>query len=107
MKWIKIFETTAQAIDRLPEEHVAELNIGTLPLAIVRRKSELFIFERNCPHQRAPLIGASFNGFNEIICPLHEYRFHLKTGRESAGRCRDLRLYPVKVEEGVYVGIKE
>jgi nitrite reductase/ring-hydroxylating ferredoxin subunit len=106
MKWIRIFENWSEAEERLPQESVVELNIGSLPLAIVRQKSELFIFERNCPHQRAPLTGATLNGFHEIICPLHEFRFHLKSGRESGGRCRDLRLYPVKIEQGVFIGIK-
>jgi nitrite reductase/ring-hydroxylating ferredoxin subunit len=106
MKWIKIFNDWAEASARLPEDKITELNIGTLPLAIVRRKSELFIFERNCPHQHASLTGASFNGFNEVICPLHEYRFHLASGQEAAGRCRDLRLYPVRIEHGIFIGLK-
>lgn len=107
MRWITLFKSLDEARTRLPENSIVPLNLGTKALAIVRRNEELFIFERNCPHQHASLLEARFNNYEEIICPLHEYRFHLKNGKEAQQRCRELKTYPVRITQTVEIGIKE
>lgn len=48
----------------------------------------------------------SLNAFNQIICPLHEYRFDLETGTESSRRCPDLKIFKVEVKaDGLYLNI--
>ncbi len=50
------------------------------------------------------LSKGTVNYAGEIICPLHFYRFDLKTGRECQGRTEDLATYTVKAnEEGLFV----
>lgn len=105
MKWIKIFKNWEEAEQRLPHGEVRKLQFSDHHLAIVRRNAELFIFEANCPHQHESLLHARFNEYNEIICPLHEYRFNLKSGNEASARCRNLRTYPVRHKDGIYIGI--
>ena len=107
MRWITLFNSFEEAKKRLPDNQVVPLNLGTKALAIARRNEELFIFERNCPHQHASLLEGRFNNFDEIICPLHEFRFNLKGGQEAQGRCRDLNLYPVQISDSVQIGLKD
>ena len=107
MKWITLFDSWETAENRLPHGQIIPLNLGSRKLAIVRQNKELFIFERYCPHQHESLLKGSVNSYDEVICPLHEYRFHLRHGRETAQRCRDLLLYPVKVDGAVQIGLKE
>ena len=97
-----------------PEEARAEVPLGTSRKLVVKEKSYLLIHSSNgftvadelCPHQRASLAKGTFNAFDEIICPLHEYRFNLKTGAESSGRCSSLTLYQIAVKsDGLYIEI--
>jgi nitrite reductase/ring-hydroxylating ferredoxin subunit len=102
-----LFESWDKAEKRLPNGEITALNLGNQKLAIVRQNKELFIFDRYCPHQHESLLTGTLNAFNEVICPLHEYRFNLNDGREHAQRCGDLMLYPVKIEGTVRIGLKE
>jgi len=46
------------------------------------------------------------NYLGEVICPWHNYRFDLQSGRESSTRSADLITYPLKIDEaGFFVGI--
>ncbi|MCE2733978.1 MAG: Rieske 2Fe-2S domain-containing protein, partial [Flammeovirgaceae bacterium] len=57
-----------------------------------------------CTHNKASLSQGKLNAFEEIICPWHEYRFNLKTGRECAGRSADLQTWQTeKKEDGLYL----
>ena len=46
---------------------------------IVNLEGELHAIDNLCPHQSASLGLGEIKG-DEIICPLHQYRFNLKTG---------------------------
>ncbi len=103
---IKIFNS--------PDEAEKEVPQGTSRKIIVKEKSYLLIHSNQgftvtdelCPHQRASLAKGVFNNFDEIICPLHEYRFNLKTGIESSNRCGHLTLYQIAVKsDGLYIEI--
>ena len=96
------------------EEAKSEVPLGTSRKLVVKEKSYLLIHSSDgfmvsnylCPHQNEPLSSSKLNAFNEIICPLHEYRFNLKTGAESSGRCAHLTLYQIAVKsDGLYIEI--
>ena len=97
-----------------PEEAKDEVPLGTSRKLAIKEKTYLLIHSSNgfavsdylCPHQNEPLNKGKMNAFNELICPLHEYRFNLKTGAESSGRCRSLTLYQIAVKtDGLYIEI--
>jgi nitrite reductase/ring-hydroxylating ferredoxin subunit len=56
-------------------------------IALTRIVDEFHAFSSSCPHRGASLIEATINGFGEVICPLHQYRFDLKTGQVKSGSC--------------------
>jgi nitrite reductase/ring-hydroxylating ferredoxin subunit len=69
------------------------LAAGEKRLAILRIGDILHIFDAQCPHRGADLGQANTNGAGEIICPLHQYRFDLKTGDVRSGYCNSLPVY--------------
>jgi nitrite reductase/ring-hydroxylating ferredoxin subunit len=69
------------------------LAAGEKRLAILRIGDILHIFDAQCPHRGADLGQANINGASEIICPLHQYRFDLKTGDVRSGYCNPLPIY--------------
>lgn len=103
---VKVFEDL-QTMDKVFEEKAIRiLRIGDQKICIAKQKSSYFAFEALCPHQKQPLSEGTLNSFNEIICPLHFYRFNLKTGREANVLCSDLKVYPITSnEEGVFIRV--
>ena len=77
----------------IPERKIKKLAAGEKRLAILRIGETLHIFDAQCPHRGADLSQANINGAGEIICPLHQYRFDLKTGDVRAGYCAALPVY--------------
>ena len=84
----------------LPEGSPRKLILNGNSYCILRKGNELFAMDDACPHNKASLSEGRLNAFNEIICPLHEYRFDLLSGCESGLRCGDLQMYPIRIEKG-------
>lgn len=52
---------------------------GGKEYCIVNLKGEIYAIDNICPHQGASLGLGEIKG-EEIICPLHQWRFNVKTG---------------------------
>jgi nitrite reductase (NADH) small subunit len=107
----------------VPKDHlmVAVCHISALPLGMGRafqiganrialfrtRTGKVFATAQECPHRRGPLADGILIADQQVVCPLHAYRFDLLTGQcEQPGVC-SVRVYPVEVtpEGQVFVGI--
>ncbi|WP_068071681.1 Rieske (2Fe-2S) protein [Novosphingobium lentum] len=53
-----------------------------------------------CTHQAALLSGGRIRR-GAVMCPLHGARFELASGKCIGGAYRDLRLFPVRVTDGM------
>jgi nitrite reductase/ring-hydroxylating ferredoxin subunit len=82
-----------EVLQTIPERKIKKLAAGEKRLAILRIGDILHIFDAQCPHRGADLGQANINGAGEIICPLHQYRFDLKTGDVRSGYCTALPVY--------------
>lgn len=103
---VKIFESEAAMEKVFVEKAIRVLRIGDQKVCLAKTTSGYFAFESLCPHQKQPLVEGSLNGFNEIICPLHFYRFNLKTGQEASMLCQDLKTFPLEINDsGVSIKI--
>lgn len=78
----------------IPKGRVKKILLGSKEIAVVRKGEEFYAFSMYCPHKGASLIQGSINIQGEIICPLHQYRFELKTGKIKSGYCPDLDVFP-------------
>ena len=106
MHWVKLFSSAEEAGARLEENKPFTIAIDALKVCLLKNKSGLFAFKAFCPHAGASLSDAFCNPQNEIVCPLHGYRFELRSGRETSGHPQELMLYPIEVKaDGVFLGI--
>ncbi len=104
MEWIKIFETRAAADRALAENHPQLLVVHGQRICVVKRDGNLFAVQDKCTHTGESLSKGTINFLGEIVCPLHQYQFNLKTGRENGQRSRDLECYPIREnEDGVFI----
>lgn len=83
----------------IPEKTIKKILVGEKKIALVRIGLDFFAFQSFCPHRGASLIEGRINALNEIICPLHEYRFDIKSGNVKAGSCLDLEIYPTSLTD--------
>lgn len=106
MDWIRIFDSAQTMQEQLQPRIPRLLVVRQKRLCLVFHNNQLKAVQDACPHNGESLSKGKLNYMGEIICPWHEYRFELNTGRESAERCRDLETFPVKInEEGVFIGL--
>jgi nitrite reductase/ring-hydroxylating ferredoxin subunit len=69
-------------------------------------EEEFYAVQDGCSHNGESLSGGRVNYIGEIICPWHNYRFDLKSGRACDSDCADLRTFPVRYDaSGFFIGI--
>jgi len=104
---VKVFESLEVAQQAIPLLGIKTVHFKTrdMKVVIARTSSGFYAVSDACPHMKASLGKGFCNAFDEIICPLHEYRFSLKTGVEVSGQgCDDVATFPVVIDEtGLYI----
>jgi nitrite reductase (NADH) small subunit len=75
--------------------------VGGQSIAVFRsRAGQVFAVANRCPHRGGPLADGMMVG-DQIVCPLHAFRFDGRTGAcDQAGTCA-VPTYPVEVTNGV------
>ncbi len=106
MKWIKIFNTLSAAVEAIPRGTSKLVIIGDHRLCLSNTKDEYYAIQDRCPHNGESLSKGKTNYLGEVVCPLHGYRFSIKSGQEGDHKCGDAKTYRVKVnEEGLFIFI--
>jgi nitrite reductase/ring-hydroxylating ferredoxin subunit len=107
MKWIKLFDSQANFLERVVLDRIFNISVNGILISILRKEQDIFAFKSTCPHAGASLADGFVNNFNEIVCPLHGYRFSLKDGKEKSRHSCELPLYATSLrEDGFYIGLK-
>ncbi|AFL83506.1 ferredoxin subunit of nitrite reductase and ring-hydroxylating dioxygenase [Belliella baltica DSM 15883] len=106
MKTFILGQNIDQVLEMIPDKSIRVVRLGTTQVCVSRVAKDFFAFESNCPHQRAALNQGWVTVYGEVVCPLHEYRFDMKSGEIRAGSCGDLKTYKTKLtEEGLKIFI--
>lgn len=93
MNWFKVCE-----IHDVSEDMPKAIEIKGNQVGIFKVDEDFFAIENVCPHAFA-LLTDGFIEDEKVECPLHEAIFDIKTGvLESGPGCRNLHIYPTKVE---------
>ncbi len=90
--------TRVCSLDDIAEDGALHVEIGELPVAIVRTGDELFAIEDVCSHAEVPLSEGEIEG-TTIECWLHGSRFDLRTGEPTGPPATvAVPVYPVRVD---------
>ena len=66
---------------------------------------QIFAMAHKCPHSGGILGDGFIDATGNIVCPLHKYRFCIKTGRNISGEGYYLKTWAVETRiDGIYVG---
>jgi ferredoxin-nitrite reductase len=69
----------------IPEGQAKLFRVSQEEIAVFKCRGELYAIENACPHEGGQLSQGRIEG-NEVVCPLHGYRFDIKTGACSTAR---------------------
>lgn len=92
----------------LGEGETLRVDVNGRVMTIARCDGRLYAVQEFCTHRYAPLSEAAFRGC-EVVCPWHNSRFDLRTGKVTAGPAKvDLRTWPVEARDGrIWVDVDE
>jgi nitrite reductase/ring-hydroxylating ferredoxin subunit len=106
MDWIKVFSNVEEARQRILPDKPQLVILHGKRICLVLHDHKFLAVQDSCSHNSESLSKGTINYLGEIVCPLHNYRFDLQSGRECGTRSRDLMTYPVKTDEsGFFIGI--
>jgi len=77
------------------------ITIDALHLLLMQHENQVYLIEGRCPHRGHPLNTADLVD-TTLRCPLHNYRFSIRTGElleATEEPCRGLRLYELVYRE--------
>ena len=87
-------------VDRIPPGEGKAFEVDGRRVAVFRgRKGELYATQAVCPHKGGPLADGIIGG-GTVICPLHAYRYDLKSGQPLGNGCPALQTYRVELDAG-------
>lgn len=106
MKKFTLGTSKNQVLKMIPANTIHKIHLEQRVIALVRIAENFHAFQAECPHRGTSLIQGSLTDKCEIICPLHKYRFDVKTGEVKVGSCGHLEIYDTELtEEGLKIFI--
>ncbi len=106
LTWYRVFESEAAAQAGIPQGTARLVLVKGRRICLAHSQAGFFAIQDACPHLAEPLSKGSINAMNEIICPLHQYRYHLATGTECDNKTKGAKTYPLKWKAGaLYLGV--
>lgn len=86
--------------DEFPEDGKLATKVDGWYVLVGKTDAGYHAVNDRCTHQAALLSGGRIRR-GAIMCPLHGARFELATGKCIGGAYKDLRSFPVRVENGL------
>ncbi|HET9826827.1 MAG TPA: Rieske 2Fe-2S domain-containing protein [Chitinophagaceae bacterium] len=88
------------------KNNIASVEIHGKKICISKFQAEIFAFAHQCPHAAGFLAEGYLDKHGNVVCPVHQYKFDIRTGRNITGEGYSLKHWPVEVRsDGIYVGL--
>ena len=96
----------ACALSEVPAEGAVGVEVGTVPVAIVRAEGEVFAIRDVCSHEEVALSEGEVYD-HTVECWLHGSCFDVRTGKPTGPPATEpVATYPVRIDgDDVYVGL--
>ncbi len=105
-KWHKVAENIGEI--NFSDNGLTEIKVADKIICIAFRNNSLTACTQKCPHAGGILSDGFIDAAENIVCPLHRYKFSLQNGRNTSGEGYFLKTFPVEIRnEGVFIGFEE
>jgi nitrite reductase/ring-hydroxylating ferredoxin subunit len=104
-KWHRI----ASSVMEIPfgENSLAEIEVHGKLICLAKAGDIVHACTHKCPHAGGRLVEGHLDARDNLVCPVHRYKFSLENGRNISGEGYYLKTYPVvEKEDGLYLGIE-
>lgn len=104
-RWHKLAEHVNE-LD-FAENNIAVTTVEGKKICVGKFNDGLSAFAYKCPHAGGMMADGYINPIGYVVCPVHRYKFDLKTGRNVSGEGYFLKCWPIEItEDGVFIGLK-
>lgn len=101
--WHKLASTENEI--QFQQNCIALLEWEGKKICLTRYQNKLYAFAWQCPHASGPLSEGRIDPLGNVVCPVHDYRFSLQSGRDTQGEGYKMKTWPVEErEDGIYIG---
>ncbi len=100
---------TVATLAALPSGASQAVRVQDASIALFNVNGSIYAIDNICPHAGGPLARGALGGSDGAIvtCPLHGWRFDVRTGRSPHLRGEQLRTFPVRMMDGsIAVGVE-
>src|SRR5580704_8352351 len=95
-------EIRLAAVGDIPSGEGRVFQVDGEKIAVFRaRDGEFYAVQAECPHRGGPLADGLLGG-STLICPLHGWKFDLKTGQALFGEC-GLKTFDIRLNESQHL----
>lgn len=106
IRWYKIYDFEEDGTDVHPLNTVRTIDIKGKLVCLGRLTDGYYAVDDRCPHAAGRLGLGKCDEEGKVICPIHRYRYDLKTGKGMQGDY--VHTYPVETRrDGVYIGVEK
>ena len=87
--------------------NIVEIEVEGKRICISRYRETFYACAALCPHASGTMANGYLDSIGNIVCPVHRYKFNIKTGRNTTGEGYFLKTYPVETrDDGIYIGLE-
>jgi len=86
-------------VDELKDRQGRRFIVDETEVAVFKIDGVVYALSNNCPHQHTTLIYDGFIEDDCVVCPVHGWKFNLKTGRQPKGE-KGLDSFPIRIING-------
>lgn len=80
-------EVTLGSLSAIPPGEGRAFAVGQRRIAVFHtRQGEVLAVQAECPHRGGPLADGLIGG-GTLVCPLHSWKFDLRSGKSDNGEC--------------------
>ena len=104
-KWIKVADDISDI--SFNDKNIAIIQIAEKSICIVKTEKGLKACSSRCPHAGGDLSEAFLDKKENIVCPVHGYRFSINNGRDTNSEGYFLKIYKIKeTGEGIFIKLE-
>ncbi len=104
--WHKIAEDENEL--QFGANNMVQITVENKIICLAKGSSNLYACSQKCPHAGGIISDGFIDAMDNVVCPLHRYKFNLQNGRNVSGEGYYLKTYPMQQnEKGIFIGIEE
>jgi len=95
----------ACSVDELEENKGLRFIVDDVTdIALFKVNGKIFAIDNVCPHNHTPKMHLGYIEEENVLCPVHFFKFSLNTGKQKGDAGCTLKTYEVKIEgDNVFV----